>query len=211
MLTRKKTYLISNLVCGAVTPDVYKRQVYLDVKKEDGSSLLTGCEELTVSYDRNNVTDGHNWVLYATSEGTTSYVGIKDFINGWIDTFRGPNVASNAYGGTGWHHVDVVFAEDGIRIYADSVLVNEYSNKTESLTGKMCIRDSFFTNDLWLFDPETDYMIRMLPEGFFYDMVMRIGACFVGGLILLAAVFFLWGKRQKIGITHKRIARYCFH
>ena len=96
---------------------------------------MTGCEELTVSYDRNNVTDGHNWVLYATSEGTTSYVGIKDFINGWIDTFRGPNVASNAYGGTGWHHVDVVFAEDGIRIYADSVLVNEYPNKTESLTG----------------------------------------------------------------------------
>ena len=55
----------------------------------------------------------------------------------------------------------------------------------------------FFTNDLWLFDPETDYMIRMLPEGFFYDMVMRIGACFVGGLILLAAVFFLWGKKTK--------------
>lgn len=55
----------------------------------------------------------------------------------------------------------------------------------------------FFTNDLWLFDPETDYMIRMLPEGFFYDMVMRIGVCFVGWLILLAAVFFLWGKKTK--------------
>ena len=25
----------------------------------------------------------------------------------------------------------------------------------------------FFTNNLWIFDPETDYMIRMLPEGFF--------------------------------------------
>lgn len=120
---------------GGTVLDMRSGNVYLDVKKEDGSSLLTGCEELTVSYDRNNVTDGHNWVLYATSEGTTSYVGIKDFINGWIDTFRGPNVASNAYGGTGWHHVDVVFAEDGIRIYADSVLVNEYPNKTESLTG----------------------------------------------------------------------------
>lgn len=24
----------------------------------------------------------------------------------------------------------------------------------------------FFTNDLWLFDPAEDYMIRMLPEGF---------------------------------------------
>lgn len=50
----------------------------------------------------------------------------------------------------------------------------------------------FFTNDLWLFDPATDYMIRMLPEGFFYDMVMRIGAIFTGLLLLLAAVFLIW-------------------
>ena len=57
--------------------------------------------------------------------------------------------------------------------------------------------EKVFTNRLWMFDAEKDYMIRMLPEGFFYDMVMRIGACFVGGLILLAAVFFLWGKKTK--------------
>ena len=43
----------------------------------------------------------------------------------------------------------------------------------------------FFDNDLWLFDPAEDYMIRMLPEGLFYDMVMRIGAIFVGGLVVL--------------------------
>lgn len=43
----------------------------------------------------------------------------------------------------------------------------------------------FFTNDLWLFDPRTDYMIRMLPEGFFYDMVIRIGCVFISGLIVL--------------------------
>ena len=30
----------------------------------------------------------------------------------------------------------------------------------------------FFTNDLWLFDPAEDYMIRMLPEVFFYDMAL---------------------------------------
>lgn len=42
----------------------------------------------------------------------------------------------------------------------------------------------FFDNDLWLFDPATDYMIRMLPEGFFFDMVLRIGGCF-GILFLL--------------------------
>ena len=43
----------------------------------------------------------------------------------------------------------------------------------------------FFTNDLWLFDPRTDYMIRMLPEGFFYDMVIRIGCVFIWGLVAI--------------------------
>ncbi len=42
----------------------------------------------------------------------------------------------------------------------------------------------FFDNDLWMFDPAEDYMIRMLPEGFFYDFVIRIGSFFVGGLIV---------------------------
>lgn len=45
----------------------------------------------------------------------------------------------------------------------------------------------FFTNDLWLLDPETDLMIRMLPEGFFFDMVTRIGIIF-GGCILVLLV-----------------------
>lgn len=43
----------------------------------------------------------------------------------------------------------------------------------------------FFDNDLWLFDPAEDYMIRMLPEGLFADMVLRIGILFVAGLVIL--------------------------
>lgn len=50
----------------------------------------------------------------------------------------------------------------------------------------------FFTNDLWMFDPETDLMIRMLPEGFFYDMVMRIGIVFIGCLVFLLIVSLVW-------------------
>ena len=46
----------------------------------------------------------------------------------------------------------------------------------------------FFDNDLWIFDPATDYMIRMLPEGLFYDFVMRIGGMFIG---MLAVLFLL--------------------
>lgn len=46
----------------------------------------------------------------------------------------------------------------------------------------------FFDNDLWLFDARTDYMIRMLPEGFFFDMVIRIGSFFTGLLIVLLII-----------------------
>lgn len=44
----------------------------------------------------------------------------------------------------------------------------------------------FFDNDLWLLDPRTDLLIRMLPEGFFLDMVIRIGVIFL--LLLLVGV-----------------------
>ena len=43
----------------------------------------------------------------------------------------------------------------------------------------------FFDNDLWIFDPAEDYMIRMLPEGLFFDMVIRIGGIFLAGLTVL--------------------------
>lgn len=49
----------------------------------------------------------------------------------------------------------------------------------------------FFTNDLWLFDPETDYMIRMLPEGLFFDFVVRIGVIFAIMLLVILVSSFL--------------------
>lgn len=42
----------------------------------------------------------------------------------------------------------------------------------------------FFDNDLWIFDPAEDYMIRMLPEGLFADMAARIGVIFAAGLVI---------------------------
>ena len=53
----------------------------------------------------------------------------------------------------------------------------------------------FFTNNLWVFDPETDYMIRMLPEGFFLDMVIRISKVFVAVLVLIMDCIVL-GKKK---------------
>ena len=36
----------------------------------------------------------------------------------------------------------------------------------------------FFSNNLWILDPAEDYMIRMLPEGFFYDNFLYSFAIF---------------------------------
>ena len=57
----------------------------------------------------------------------------------------------------------------------------------------------FFDNDLWLLDPETDLLIRMLPEGFFFDMVVRISSIFAVLLIvmLFISVVTLWKQKDK--------------
>lgn len=61
----------------------------------------------------------------------------------------------------------------------------------------------FFTNDLWIFDPSTDYMIRMLPEGLFFDFVIRIGGIFAAGLILLLIFSGIWRKNTKINSANE--------
>lgn len=65
----------------------------------------------------------------------------------------------------------------------------------------------FFDNDLWLFDPAEDYMIRMLPEGLFADMVVRIGVLFAGGMIVLFILSLLPGilERKKIRNTYNKL------
>ena len=65
----------------------------------------------------------------------------------------------------------------------------------------------FFDNDLWLFDPAEDYMIRMLPEGLFADMVVRIGVLFAGGMIVLFILSMLPGilERKKIRVLRSQI------
>ena len=55
----------------------------------------------------------------------------------------------------------------------------------------------FFDNNLWIFDPAEDYMIRMLPEGFFYDMVMRIGGIFIAFLVGFLVISIVWRRMNK--------------
>ncbi|MEY8381871.1 TIGR01906 family membrane protein [Christensenellaceae bacterium 44-20] len=55
----------------------------------------------------------------------------------------------------------------------------------------------FFTNDLWLLDPRTDLLIQMVPEQFFFDLVMRIvvSAAVIIAVLMVAA--HLAKRRQK--------------
>ena len=54
----------------------------------------------------------------------------------------------------------------------------------------------FFDNDLWIFNPAEDYMIRMLPEGLFFDMVIRIGGIFLAGLAVLLILSIVYTVRS---------------
>ena len=47
-----------------------------------------------------------------------------------------------------------------------------------------------FTNEFWQLDPRTDYMIRMTPEGFYFDMVLEL----VGRSTIVAVVLLLLGQ-----------------
>jgi integral membrane protein (TIGR01906 family) len=48
-----------------------------------------------------------------------------------------------------------------------------------------------FTNDLWLLNPKTDLMIRMLPEQFFASVAARAAVWMLAGQALLAALWIL--------------------
>ena len=55
----------------------------------------------------------------------------------------------------------------------------------------------FFTNDLWMLNPETDKLIRLVPIGFFIDTAMYIGIIFTILLIITIAISYLIFKSTK--------------
>lgn len=55
----------------------------------------------------------------------------------------------------------------------------------------------FFSNDLWLLNPETDLLIQMLPEQFFFGMAMKIGLSFLIYLSILQIVGIYYIKKGR--------------
>lgn len=59
----------------------------------------------------------------------------------------------------------------------------------------------FFTSDTWVFNPATDYLIMMFPEGFFYDAALFIAGANVAEALVLGGIggFFILRRRRARG------------
>ena len=104
---------------------------FLKVTKADGTSLLTGVEELTISYDAKPDRTDTNWPFYAApnenaqSSGKERYLGILAN-NGKTTVERYNNTGSrpanpSADTGSSWAHVDVVVSKTDTTIYVNGV------------------------------------------------------------------------------------------
>lgn len=61
----------------------------------------------------------------------------------------------------------------------------------------------FFDNDLWLLNPETDLMIRMLPEKFFQALVVRIITMAVSTALVIKIILIRIKKEAIDGTTSR--------
>ncbi len=55
----------------------------------------------------------------------------------------------------------------------------------------------FFDNDLWLLNPQTDTLIQMLPQPFFYNTAYKITGIYAGAVIILGSLGLVMKKRQQ--------------
>ena len=58
-----------------------------------------------------------------------------------------------------------------------------------------------FTNDLWLLDPHTDLLIRLMPLEFFISYAAIIGGCWLLGMVIALAGSILLQRFRKKGVA----------
>lgn len=117
---------------------------WLNVTKEDGSSLLSGLEEFTVSLDSYSQKEDASWSFYAApNAGQQEYLketyialvyniqglSFEYYKEGRNNTDTGSVSISGSYA-EGWKHVDAVVSQDTVSLYINKVKVAESSIKT---------------------------------------------------------------------------------
>lgn len=60
----------------------------------------------------------------------------------------------------------------------------------------------FFTNDLWLLNPSTDLLIRLMPTSFFVEWVARISCTWL--LMMLLAIVLSWPAELLLKLTNRK-------
>jgi len=118
------------------------KDAWLNVTKEDGSPLLTGAEELTVSYYSKAGRTDTNWAFYAAPSaepqnfGGEYYLGILENNKNITSEryFNGRQESPSAVCGEGWNHVVVVYGADDTKLYVNGELKATTANNG-SLTG----------------------------------------------------------------------------
>lgn len=104
---------------------------WLNVTKADGTSLLTGLDEMTVSYDIKNERTATNWAFYAAPNAETQEYAIEHYIgfmhnggNLTVERYNNTNgrpASASAAVGNDWVHIDVVLSSEDTAIYVNGV------------------------------------------------------------------------------------------
>ena len=102
-------------------------QNYLEVTGEDGSSLLKGQDEVTISFDTKAERTSTNWLCYAAADTGTQKYNSEQYLgvmqqNGKVKAERYKNSGSRpaspqGEAGSDWSHVDVVVSENATSVY----------------------------------------------------------------------------------------------
>jgi len=104
---------------------------WLNVKRKDGSSLLTGMDEVTVSFDVKPEVTGTTWPFYAAPNTNAQTYQREYYLGGFI---KDGNLKVERYlngrtqyldnipTGSDWKHVDIVFAAAATRVYVEGSL-----------------------------------------------------------------------------------------
>ena len=116
---------------------------WLNVTKEDGTSLLSGNDELTISYYSKVGRTATNWGFYASSDKAAQqsqqeqYIGCFENTGNvtaerYSRTTAGREPKANGKSADGWNHIVVVYAKNQIKLYINGALASTADN-TESL------------------------------------------------------------------------------
>ena len=126
---------------------------YLDVKKADGSSLLTGEEEFTISYLR-QVDGGTDWTFFAAPNidrqvyRSEKYIGVLDSGSSKLverynsDDQDRPSQLTAKGGSKKWEMVTVVVGKNGTSVFVNGDNVGSKSDYSHDIDVKKLLGDS---------------------------------------------------------------------